>query len=32
MIEGLGYLPVRADQDIGALIIQEMMDVRSGCE
>src|SRR5947209_4806416 len=26
MIEGLGYVPVRADQDLGALIIQEMIE------
>ena len=26
MIEELGYLPVRADQDLGALIIQEMIE------
>lgn len=26
MIEDLGYLPVRADQDLGALIIQEMIE------
>jgi hypothetical protein len=26
MIESLGYLPVRADQDLGALIIQEMIE------